>query len=137
MEGRPLTKENMEQPNSCRTQRRGREPSGLDRVRQAAREDKELQFTALLHHVTVDLLRDSYQGLKKQAAAGVDGITWQAYGEDLEARLIGLHGRIHSGGLSGETIAESLHPQERREATTVGNRSAGRQDRTGRGREGS
>ena len=72
VEGRPLTKKNAEQPNSNRTPSRSNEPSGLDRVRQAAKEDKGLRFTALLHHVNVDLLRSSYQSLKKQAAAGVE-----------------------------------------------------------------
>jgi retron-type reverse transcriptase len=67
-------------------------------VRQAAKKDKDLQFTALLHHVTVDLLRSSYASLKRQAAAGVDGVTWEEYGNDLEARLTDLHGRIHSRG---------------------------------------
>src|ERR1035441_9593689 len=98
VEGRPLTKENMEEPNSYRTQRRESEPSGLDRVRQTARQDQGVRFTALLHHVSMDLLRSSYYSLKRQAAAGVDGMTWQEYGEDLEARLADLHGRIHSGG---------------------------------------
>src|ERR1035438_5548912 len=98
VEGRPLTKENMEEPNSYRTQRRESEPSGLDRVRQTARQDQEVRFTALLHHVSIDLLRSSYYSLKRQAAAGVDGMTWQEYGEDLEARLADLDGRIHSGG---------------------------------------
>jgi RNA-directed DNA polymerase len=76
VEGRPLTKENMEEPNSRRTQSRESETSGLDRVRQAAKEDGKLQFTALLHHVNVDLFRSSYQSLKKRVAAGVDGVTW-------------------------------------------------------------
>jgi group II intron reverse transcriptase/maturase len=66
-------------------------------VRQAAKEDKGLRFTALLHHVNIDLLRSSYQSLKKQAAAGVDGVTWEEYGEGLEDRLNDLHGRIHRG----------------------------------------
>ena len=98
VEGRPLTKENTEEPNSYRTQSRESEPSGLDRVRQAARQDKEVRFTALLHHVNIDLLRSSYHSLKRRAAAGVDGMTWQEYGEGLEDRLADLHGRIHSGG---------------------------------------
>lgn len=97
MEGRPLTKKNMEQLNSNRTPSRSNEPSGLDRVRQAAKQDKGLRFTALLHHVDVDLLRSSYHSLKKQAAAGVDGVTWAEYGEGLEDRLVDLHGRIHRG----------------------------------------
>ena len=56
-----------------------------------------MRFTALLHHVTIDLLRSSYYDLQRQAAAGVDGVTWQAYGDELEERLADLHGRIHRG----------------------------------------
>jgi RNA-directed DNA polymerase len=97
VEGRPLTKENMDQPNLYRTQSRESGPNGLDRVRKAAKRDGKLRFTALLHHVTVDLLRESYHSLKKQAAPGVDGVTWEEYGQDLEARLRDLHGRIHRG----------------------------------------
>src|SRR5215470_6062650 len=97
VEGRTLTKENMDQPNLGRTQSRESRPNGLDRVREAASRDKKLRFTALLHHVTVDLLRDSYRSLKKQAAPGVDGVTWEEYGQALEARLTDLHGRIHRG----------------------------------------
>jgi RNA-directed DNA polymerase len=97
VEERTLTKENMDQPNLGRTQSRESGPNGLDRVREAARRDGKLRFTALLHHVTVDLLRDSYHSLKKQAAPGVDGVTWEEYGQDLEARLSDLHGRIHRG----------------------------------------
>ncbi len=97
VEGRPLTKENAEEPNRYWTQSQGSGPSGLDRVRQAAQRDKQLRFTALLHHITIDLLRSSYYGLKRQAAAGVDGVTWQAYGDELEERLADLHGRVHRG----------------------------------------
>jgi RNA-directed DNA polymerase len=98
VEGRPLTKENTGEPDSRRTPSRESEPSGLDRVREAARRDKKLQFTALLHHVTIDMLRCSYYSLKKKAAAGVDRVTWQEYGEGLEERITELHGRIHRGG---------------------------------------
>jgi RNA-directed DNA polymerase len=97
VEGRPLTKENMEEPNSYQTPGRESESSGLDRVRQAAKGDGKLQFTALLHHVNVDLLRSSYQSLKKRVAAGVDGLTWEEYGNELEGRLADLHDRIHRG----------------------------------------
>ena len=97
VEERPLTKENMEQPNLCRTLSRESGPSGLDRVRRVAKGDRKLRFSALLHHVAVDLLRSSYFSLKKGAAPGVDGVTWQEYGRDLEARLSDLHGRIHRG----------------------------------------
>ena len=96
-EGRPLTKENTQEPNSSRTQSRENGPSGLARVREAAKQDGKRKFTALLHHVSIDLLRESYKSLKKQAAPGVDGVTWEEYGEGLEARLADLHGRIHRG----------------------------------------
>jgi group II intron reverse transcriptase/maturase len=97
VEGRPLTKENAEEPNPYRTPSRESGQSGLDRVRQAAKGDPKMRFTALLHHVDVELLRSSYHGLKRQAAAGVDGMTWEEYGDGLEERLVDLHGRIHRG----------------------------------------
>ena len=97
VEGRPLTKENTPEPNSCRTPRRESGRSGLERVREAARKDKKQRFTALLHHVSIDRLRDSYHSLKKKAAPGVDGMTWQEYGEILGVRLSDLYGRIHRG----------------------------------------
>jgi RNA-directed DNA polymerase len=61
------TKRSNEEPNPCRTQSRESGPSGLDRVRQAAQRDKQLRLTALLHHVTIDLLRSSYYDLKRRA----------------------------------------------------------------------
>jgi RNA-directed DNA polymerase len=97
VEGRPQTKENTRKSNPHRTPSRASGPSGLARVREAAKQDGKLKFTALLHHVSIDLLRESYHSLKKRAAPGVDGMTWQEYGQDLEARLSGLHGRIHRG----------------------------------------
>jgi len=96
-EGRPPTKENTPKPNPYRTPTRESGPSGMERVREAARQDGKLKFTALLHHVSIDLLRESYYSLKKKAAPGVDGVTWQEYGQDLEARLRDLHGRVHRG----------------------------------------
>ena len=96
-EGRRLTKENTRQPNPYRTPSRENGPSGLERVRETAKRDGKLKFTALLHHVSIDLLRESYYSLKKQAAPGVDGVTWQAYGQGVEARLSDLHGRVHRG----------------------------------------
>lgn len=95
VEERALTKENAGQPNSNRTPSRDNGSSGLDRVRQAAKGNEQLKFTALLHHINIDLLRNSYYRLKRQAAPGVDGVVWQDYGEGLEERLTDLHGRIH------------------------------------------
>jgi group II intron reverse transcriptase/maturase len=71
--------------------------SALDRVRQVARTDKEARFTALLHHVTADWLREAYQAINPKAAPGVDQVTWAAYGQDLEGNLRDLHQRVQQG----------------------------------------
>ena len=97
VEGRGPTKGNTDEQNAARTQRRIAAPSALDRVRRAARTDRKGRFTALLHHVTIDRLRTAYAALARRAAAGVDGVTWAAYGEGLEARLADLHERLHRG----------------------------------------
>jgi len=72
-------------------------PSGLDRVRRVARQNKDVRFTALLHHVDVDRLRAAYWALEPKAAPGVDGVTWWDYGQDLEENLRDLHARVHRG----------------------------------------
>ena len=96
-EGRPLIKENASQPNTHPTQSGERMSQGWAGVRKAAREHKEMKFTAWLHHLTVDLLRESFYSLKRKAAPGVDGIRWQEYESGLEDRLVDLHGRVHRG----------------------------------------
>jgi len=96
-EGRPLIKENTLQPNTYPTQSEKYVSQGLAGVRKVARERKETKFTALLHHLTVALLRESFYGLKRKAAPGVDGITWQEYETGLEVRLVELHNRVHRG----------------------------------------
>ena len=136
MEGRPLTKENTRQPNPYRTPSRESGPSGLERVREAAKQDGKLKFTALLHHVNIDLLRESYYSLKKQAAAGVDGVTWQEYGQGLEARLSDLPGRVHRGAYHAQPSRRVCDTESRWEATTIGDRGAGGQGRPARGRDG-
>jgi len=89
--------------NTTSTTRPGRSagdvgvPNGLDRVREAARRDKEARFTALLHHVDLDRLRAAYWAVRPKAAPGVDGVTWANYGQDLEENLQVLHRRVHSG----------------------------------------
>ena len=70
---------------------------GLDRVRQVAVRDKEVRFTALFHHLTVELLGEGFKALRREAAPGVDGMRWEAYARDLEANLRDLHGRLHRG----------------------------------------
>jgi RNA-directed DNA polymerase len=96
-EGRPLIKENVRQPNTPPTQSGERVSQGLAGVRKAAGNNKEMKFTALLHHLTVELLRESFYSLKRRAAPGVDGVTWQEYEDGLEDRLTDLHGRVHRG----------------------------------------
>jgi group II intron reverse transcriptase/maturase len=71
--------------------------NGLDRIREAAERDRNLRFTNLMHHLTAELLRESYGALKRTAAAGVDDVTWQEYGEGLESRIMDLHDRVQSG----------------------------------------
>src|SRR5499427_8700491 len=96
-EGRPLIKENAGLSSTYPTQSGKGVSQGLAGVRRAAREHKEMKFTALLHHLTIDLLRESFYSLKKKAAPGVDGVTWQEYETGLEDRLVDLHGRVHRG----------------------------------------
>ncbi len=108
MEGRPSAERNTLQESLCGTPSPNQRSSdsdpltehrsrGLEGVREAARKDRTLKFTALLHHVTESLLIDSYFELKKTAAVGVDEVTWHEYGQDLEDNIQALHGRIHRG----------------------------------------
>ena len=97
LEGRPVTKGNSEETTANCTQRQGEALSGLDRIREAARRDKNLRFTNLMHHITVDLLREAYNALKRDAAPGIDGVTWQQYGNKLEENLSNLCQRVQSG----------------------------------------
>jgi len=97
VEGRPVTKENIMEPNTQPTQSGKRVSQGLHGVRQRAKGNKQERFTTLLHHVTPQLLEESYYALKRKAAPGVDGVTWQEYGTGLAERLSDLHGRVHRG----------------------------------------
>jgi group II intron reverse transcriptase/maturase len=97
VEGRRPTKGNMESTAASRTLSRFDASIARLRVREAARRDRRARFTALLHHVTVDLLRDSFLALKREAAPGVDGLTWKQYEEHLEERVLNLHERVHVG----------------------------------------
>ena len=97
VEGRGSTKGNATQTLLAPDSGPGKRGMGLWGVREAAKRDKKLRFTALLHHITPELLRASYFELKRSATPGVDGVTWEAYGPGLEERLDDLHGRIHRG----------------------------------------
>ena len=97
VEGRGVAEGNAGEAPTHRTQSRGRVSMGLEGVREAARRDRRAQFTALLHHITPTLLEESFRALRRDAAAGVDGVTWTSYEEGLANRLEDLHRRIHTG----------------------------------------
>jgi RNA-directed DNA polymerase len=97
MERRRRAKGNAEEACMHRTLGRVRMSPGLDRVRERAKSQRKERFTSLLHHIDVDLLRWSYWQLKRDAAPGVDGQTWEEYGEELEANIARLHESVHCG----------------------------------------
>jgi group II intron reverse transcriptase/maturase len=96
-EPRAGTKGNASQQSTRRTQSRENVSQALDRIRQVARQRKKERFTALFHHISVDLLRTAFFALKRDAAAGVDGLKWQDYEADLERNLEDLHARVQRG----------------------------------------
>lgn len=113
VEQRGLAEGNSAKQNMFRTQCRENMQSALERVRQAARKDKALRFTALLHHVySLDTLRNSFWSLKKDAAAGVDGATWKDYEGDLEKNLADLSGRLKRGGYRAKPVRRVFIPKE-------------------------
>ncbi len=111
VEGRRPAKGNALPQAPCRTQSRVDGSSGLQRVREAARRDKRARFTALTHHVTVDLLRDSFYALKQQAAPGVDGLTWPEYEDGLDDRLVDLQRRVHTGTYRAQPSKRAYIPK--------------------------
>ena len=111
-EGRERTKGNTPEPTALRTQSRDGASSGLERVRHAARANRKQRFTALLHHVyDLDRLRTAYLALKRDAAAGIDGETWRHYGEDLEANLQDLAGRVRRGAYRAQPVRRVYIPK--------------------------
>jgi len=105
MEGRELAKGNSLEGNVSRTQGRQDTLSALERVRQVARKDRKQRFTALFHHIyDVDRLRTAFFAIKKGAAAGVDGETWEHYGENFEANLLDLSHRLQRGAYRARPV---------------------------------
>src|SRR6266704_2146705 len=112
MEGNGLAKGNLFEQNASRTPSRTDAPSALERVRQAAKEDKQLRFTALLHHIyNPETLRMAYFYLKKEAAPGVDGETWRHYGEELERNLQDLSERLKRGAYRAKPVRRVYIPK--------------------------
>jgi len=97
VEGRRPAKGNTDRPTRTGRSAGQRVPSGLDRVREVARTDKEARFTALLHHVDVDRLLAAYWAINPKAAPGVDQVTWDAYGQNLRVNLEDLLRSVHGG----------------------------------------
>lgn len=112
MKGRALTKGNLQQQDASRTPSREDAPSALERVRQAASKDKEMRFTALLHHIYhSETLRRAYFSSKKEAAPGVDGETWRHYGETLEDNLQDLSHRLKRGAYRPKPVRRVYIPK--------------------------
>src|SRR5437764_2453773 len=112
MEGKGLAKGNLPQQNASRTPSRKDALSALERVRQAAKQDKQLRFTALLHHIyNLEALRMAYFSLKKEAAPGVDGETWRHYGEELEKNLQDLSERLERGAYRAKPVRRVYIPK--------------------------
>ena len=98
VEGRGLAKGNPREQNAFRPPSRGNAPSALERIREVARRDKRVRFTTLLHHIyDVERLRAAYGALEPRAAAGVDGVSWERYGQQLEQNLQDLSERLQRG----------------------------------------
>ena len=111
VEERPSPQGNGGETAADRTLRRDTASIGLAGVRRAARQSKSVRFTALLHHITVDLLEQSYCALERDSAPGIDGVTWQAYGENLEEKLTDLHDRIHKGSYRARPARRTYIPK--------------------------
>ena len=110
--------------------------SGLDRVRLVARRDKDIRFTALLHHVDLSRLWAAFAAINPKATPGVDKVTWATYGQDLRTNLENLLSRVHSGAYRGESISEGVHTETRRAVATARHRHFGGQDRPAGGGRG-
>lgn len=112
VEGRGAAEGKAMQLNASRTQCRSQgASSGLERLREAAKRDRKVRFTALLHHVTVEVLRDAFHALKRDASPGIDGVTWRQYDEGLEARLQDLHARVHRGAYRAKPSRRVMIPK--------------------------
>jgi RNA-directed DNA polymerase len=110
-EPRVGTKGNMDQSHTCRTQCRESVSQRLARVRNAAKQHKKGKFTALLHHVDMDLLLEAFWTLKRRAAPGVDGVTWQDYEAKLNENLEQLHRNVHSGTYRAQPVRRRFIPK--------------------------
>src|SRR3954449_6712475 len=112
VEPRTGTKGNAGQQSTCRAQDRESVSQALERVRQAARQRKKERFTALLHHVDRAMLRTAFYAIKRDAAPGVDGVTWETYEQDLDRQIEDLYARVKSGAYRAQPSRRSYIPKE-------------------------
>src|SRR3954453_23343156 len=112
VEPRTGTKGNAGQQSTCRAQDRESVSQALERVRQAARQRKKERFTSLLHHVDRAMLRTAFSAMKRDAAPGVDGVTWETYEQDLDRRIEDLYARVKSGAYRAQPSPRSYIPKE-------------------------
>jgi len=120
MERRALTKRKSLQPAMTLTQSKGEMRTGLQRLRTAAKRDSHLVFNNLLHHLTVERLKQAYYSLNRQSAKGIDEVSWTDYGQALESNLSELHNRIHSGRYKPEAIKRVWIPKDNGEKRPLG-----------------
>jgi RNA-directed DNA polymerase len=111
VEPRASAKGNVGSAHTVRAQVRGTVVSRLDRVRHVARERKNERFTTLMPYLDVDMLRFAYGELKRDAAPGVDGVTWQEYGEGLDGKLADLKDRLHRGSYRAQPSRRHFIPK--------------------------
>ena len=112
VEPRTGTKGNAEQQSTRRAQDRESVSQALERVRQAARQRKKERFTALLHHIDPAMLRTAFYAIKRDAAPGIDGVTWETYEQGLDPRIEDLHARVKSGAYRALPSRRSYIPKE-------------------------
>jgi RNA-directed DNA polymerase len=112
VEPRTGTKGNAGQQSTCRAQDRESVSQALGRVRQAARQRKKERFTSLLHHVDRTMLRTAFYAMKRDAAPGVDGVTWETYEQDLDRRIETLHEQVQAGTYRALPSRRSYIPKE-------------------------
>lgn len=111
VEPRTEAKRNAGEQSTHRTQGRASVSQALGRVRQAAKQRKKEKLTALFHHLGADLLREAFMMLEREAAPGIDGLTWWDYQADLEPRLADLHARLHRGAYRAQPSRRRMIPK--------------------------
>jgi RNA-directed DNA polymerase len=102
---------NADQQRMRRAQDRGSVSQVLDRVRRAARQRKKEKFTALFHHLSIPMLRTAFFAIKRDAAPGIDGLTWRTYEADLDRRIEALHERVHRGAYRAQPSRRRYIPK--------------------------